>query len=86
MSDGAAPSERRSCNQLEGEAPMSMQERETGGPAYGGFESFNPLCPGCAGRMLLKQVTPALFASKVDEMIFGCDNCGTEIERTVSRA
>jgi hypothetical protein len=27
-----------------------------------------------------------LFASTVDDMIFGCDECGTEIKRTVKRA
>ena len=36
--------------------------------------------------MAVKQVTPVLFASEFDDMIFGCEKCGTEAKRTVKRA
>jgi hypothetical protein len=35
--------------------------------------------------MGVKQVAPLLFASDLDEVIYGCDTCGTEAKRTVKR-
>jgi hypothetical protein len=35
--------------------------------------------------MGVKQVAPLLFASDMDEVIYGCDTCGTETKRTVKR-
>lgn len=32
--------------------------------------------------MSVKQVTPVLFASEIDDVIYGCDKCGTEVKRT----
>ena len=36
--------------------------------------------------MTVKHVTPVLFASNLDEVIYGCEKCGTEAKRTVTRA
>jgi ribosomal protein L37AE/L43A len=45
-----------------------------------------PPCPQCQRRMTVKRVSPVLFASNLDDVIFGCDKCGTEAKRTVKRA
>ena len=45
----------------------------------------NPACPKCQRRMTVKQVTPVLFASGIDDVIYGCEDCGTEVKRTVKR-
>ena len=36
--------------------------------------------------MTVKQVAPVLFASNLDDVIYGCEKCGTEAKRTVKRA
>ena len=69
---------------------MSMQQQSSsaGGPPQSGeklLRSKNPICPTCQRRMTVKQVTPVLFASGMDDMIFGCEGCGTEAKRTVKR-
>ncbi len=56
-----------------------------GSPIRGGTKAAAPMCPKCAGRMIVKQVAPVLFASKLDDVIFGCDKCATEVKRTVKR-
>ena len=35
--------------------------------------------------MTVRQVTPVLFASELDDVTYGCATCGTEIKRTVRR-
>jgi transcription elongation factor Elf1 len=45
-----------------------------------------PNCPNCRRRMTVKQVAPLLFASVLDDVVFGCDECGTETKRTVKRS
>jgi hypothetical protein len=66
---------------------MLMQERNsmTAGsqPRAGGRN--HPNCPRCERAMTVKQVTPLLFASDLDEVVFGCSDCGTEAKRTVKR-
>jgi hypothetical protein len=36
--------------------------------------------------MTLKQVMPVLFASDLDDVTYGCQDCETEAKRTVKRA
>lgn len=59
-------------------------------PSAGGptkpLKSKSPACPKCRRRMTVKQVMPVLFASGIDDVMFGCEDCGTEIKRTVKRA
>jgi hypothetical protein len=45
-----------------------------------------PSCPRCTRKMTVKQVTPVLFASTVDDVIYGCEDCGTTVKRTVRRS
>ena len=35
--------------------------------------------------MTVKQVTPVLFASNMDDVVYGCEDCGTALKRTVKR-
>ena len=74
-------------------APMPSQQE---GPSSSGLpppaggptkpsKSKNPACPKCQRRMTVKQVMPVLFASGIDDVIFGCVDCGTEQKRTVRR-
>ena len=55
--------------------------RSDGAPS----QNKTPACPQCDGRMSVKQVAPLLFASDLDEVIYGCDTCGTEVTSTVKR-
>ena len=45
----------------------------------------NPTCPLCRRRMTVKQVTPVLFASGMDDVIYGCEDCSTEVKRTIKQ-
>jgi DNA-directed RNA polymerase subunit RPC12/RpoP len=45
-----------------------------------------PSCPTCQSRMTVKQVSPVLFASGLDDVVFGCAGCGAEVKQTVKRA
>jgi hypothetical protein len=36
--------------------------------------------------MTVKSVTPVLFASGMDDVVYGCEDCGTETKRAVKRA
>jgi hypothetical protein len=44
-----------------------------------------PACPECQRRMTVKSVTPVLFASGIDDVVYGCEDCVTETKRTVKR-
>jgi DNA-directed RNA polymerase subunit RPC12/RpoP len=44
-----------------------------------------PDCPRCRGRMTVKQLSPALSASNVDEVVYGCARCDTELMRDIRR-
>jgi len=44
-----------------------------------------PDCPRCNKRMTVKQVSPVLFASEFDDVLYACVTCGTETKRTVRR-
>jgi hypothetical protein len=35
--------------------------------------------------MTVKQVTPVLFTSSVDDVVYGCEDCGTTVKRTIKR-
>jgi hypothetical protein len=35
--------------------------------------------------MVVKQVSPVLFSSGLDDVIYGCEECGTEAQRAVNR-
>lgn len=74
---------------------MSMQDQNgpssTGVPPRSGGPAKppgpeNPPCPTCQRRMVVRQVMPVLFAAGVDDVVYGCEKCGTEVKRTVKRA
>ena len=70
---------------------MSVQETSSGGgnPLRTGNaknQSTTLVCPECERSMIVKQVIPVLFASELDDVVFGCDKCGTEAKRTVKRS
>lgn len=68
---------------------MSAQEMpSSGGPPRSGKTSTKrpEACPKCHGRMVVKQISSVLFASNLDDMVFACEKCGTEVKRTVKRA
>ena len=52
---------------------------------FGMSKMKNPPCPKCARAMAVKQVMPVLFAPNVDDVIFGCEDCGTEAKHSVKR-
>ena len=73
---------------------MSTQEQQ--GPSSSGMPPRqgapanppgpeNPPCPTCDRRMVVRQVAPVLFASGLDDVIYGCEKCGTEAQRTIKR-
>ena len=71
---------------------MSTQEQQ--GPSSSGMppgEPANPLgpenppCPTCERRMVVRQVMPVLFASGLDDVVYGCEKCGTDAKRTIKR-
>lgn len=66
---------------------MSSQEQvPSGGGMRSGGPPKYPICPKCSRPMTVKQVMPVLFASSLDDTVFGCAECGTEAKRTVKRA
>jgi hypothetical protein len=70
---------------------MALQETPPNGrspPRPSGRKTWAaiPNCPQCERRMTIKQVAPVLFASNLDDVTYGCEKCGTEAKRTVTRA
>ena len=43
-----------------------------------------PVCHRCSRRMTVKQLTPAI-ATKADDIVYTCRDCGTSATRTVAR-
>lgn len=65
---------------------MSSQEQFTASnPPPSSAEMAYPDCPQCQGQMSVRQLSPAPRAVSVDEVIYGCDRCGTELKQHVRR-
>jgi hypothetical protein len=62
----------------------SQPTRRSAAKRTGGSEKLK--CPKCQRPMTLKQVTPLLFTASMDEMVYGCEDCGTKTKRTMKRA
>jgi hypothetical protein len=45
-----------------------------------------PDCPQCRRMMTVKQLSPALSTSNIDEVVYGCARCDTELMRDIKRA
>ena len=63
-----------------------MASQEQFGAGSGSGKNGVPACPKCQGRMAVKQVSPVLFASGIDDVTYSCEACGTEIKCSVKRA
>ena len=72
-----------STHEQQGPSSSGMPPR-SGGPANPPGPE-NPPCPTCERRMVVRQVMPVLLASGVDDVIYGCKLCGTEIKQTIKR-
>jgi hypothetical protein len=69
---------------------MALQETPPSGrspprPAGPKGRAVHPDCQKCGRRMTVKQVAPVLFASNMDDVVYGCEDCGTETKRTIKR-
>jgi hypothetical protein len=65
---------------------MSMQETTMKiGAGLRAGRTEHPDCPKCQRAMTVKQVTPVLFATDLDDIVFGCEDCSTEVKRTIKR-
>ena len=42
-------------------------------------------CPQCKRQMIVKQLSPIMRSADLDEVVYGCADCGTEIKRTEAR-
>lgn len=67
----------------EGPSSVGMPPR-SGGP-QSPPKAGPPPCPNCRRTMAISQVTPVLFASGLDDVVFRCEKCGGEAKRTVKR-
>lgn len=72
-----------SAQQQQGSSSSGMSPCSGGAANPSGLE--NPPCPTCQRRMVIRQVAPVLLASGLDDIVYGCEKCGTEIKRTVKR-
>jgi hypothetical protein len=42
-------------------------------------------CPVCSGRLVFSSVTPSKPPSDLEDSVFTCDGCGTQVIRTTFR-
>jgi hypothetical protein len=42
-------------------------------------------CPVCSGRLVFSSVTPTKPPSELEDSVFACDRCGTQVIRTTFR-
>ena len=48
-------------------------------------DANRPACPKCKRPMTVRQVSPLLFAEDMDDVVYGCEECGTTKKQTVTR-
>ncbi len=65
---------------------LQQSQASSGGEPPSSAQPKPPVCPRCERRMSVKQVTPVLFASNLDDVLYACTRCGTEAKRTVKRS
>jgi hypothetical protein len=53
--------------------------------ARGSHAPTRPSCPRCGRSMSVRQAAPLMFASDIDEVVYGCAGCGTQAKRTIKR-
>ena len=65
---------------------MSYQEQFVASNDHGpSTATAYPDCPQCRGKMTVRQLSPAVSASNVDEVVYGCARCDTELKRDIRR-
>jgi hypothetical protein len=64
---------------------MTSQDASAAAGA-GSVDVGDPNCPQCRSRMKVRQISPALTLPKIDDVVYGCERCGTEAKHTVKRA
>jgi hypothetical protein len=42
-------------------------------------------CPGCTGRLVFRTVTPTKPPSDLEDSVYACECCGTQVIRTTFR-
>jgi uncharacterized Zn finger protein len=70
-----------SDQQQQGDRPMPAR---TGG-ILGMSRMKSPPCPKCTRAMTIKQVMPLMFTTDIDDVLYRCEDCGTELKRSVKR-
>jgi len=45
-----------------------------------------PSCPQCGRGMTVRQAAPLMFTTDIDEVVYGCADCGAQAKRTVKRS
>jgi len=81
---GAGPVRRDRSEPRLDEEPGQLAPFFNGKPA-GSRQPQSPQCSDCNTSMTIKLVTPVLFASDVDDVIYVCERCGAEARRSVKR-
>jgi hypothetical protein len=64
---------------------MSSQHQLTASGGTPRPEGGPPRCLRCNRPMAMRQVSPVLFAPDVDDVTYGCEECGTQAKRSVKR-
>jgi ssDNA-binding Zn-finger/Zn-ribbon topoisomerase 1 len=41
------------------------------------------ICPQCDARMVVTDITPVVFGNSRDDITYKCNNCGTEVMKTL---
>jgi uncharacterized Zn finger protein len=41
------------------------------------------ICPQCDARMVVTAITPVVFGNSRDDITYKCNNCGTEVMKTL---
>lgn len=60
-------------------------DRSRAGSTRNASVSEYPDCPRCHRPMTVRQVTPAMLQPDLDEIVFCCEDCGTEVKLTAKR-
>jgi len=61
-----------------------MREHRAASPSQ--LPSLIMPCPICTGRLVFRFVTPSQPASDLEDSVYGCERCDTEVVRTTLRA
>jgi len=66
--------------QQQGDRPMPV-----GAGRFSASKPKSPACPKCTRAMTIKQIMPLMFTTDIDDVLYRCEDCGTELKRSVKR-